>query len=85
MKASGCPVADWMLRLKPMAKDVRRRRAIAPVSRKAIAKRPRAAEQSRQSPAASAASAASAAGEVEEDAPPPRKRAKAAKRASARK
>ena len=27
MKASGCPVADWMLKLKPMAKDERRRRA----------------------------------------------------------
>jgi ATP-dependent RNA helicase DDX52/ROK1 len=43
MKASGCPVADWMLKLKPMAKDERRRRAVAPIARKPIAKRPRAA------------------------------------------
>ena len=43
MKASGCPVADWMLKLKPMAKDERRRRAVAPITRKPIAKRPRAA------------------------------------------
>lgn len=42
MKASGCDVADWMLKIKPLAKDVRRRRAVKPVSRKAIAKRPRA-------------------------------------------
>ena len=41
MKASGCEVPDWMLRMKPLAKDVRRRRAVKPVSRKAIAKRPR--------------------------------------------
>ena len=41
MKASGCDVADWMLRIKPLAKDERRRRAIAPISRKAITKRPR--------------------------------------------
>ena len=43
MKVSGCPVADWMLKLKPMAKDERRRRAVAPIARKPIAKRPRAA------------------------------------------
>lgn len=42
MKASGCPVADWMLKMKPLAKDVRRRRATNPVSRKAIGKRQRA-------------------------------------------
>ena len=41
MKASGCPVADWMLKLKPMAMDERRRRAVAPIARKPIAKRPR--------------------------------------------
>lgn len=32
-----------MLRLKLLAKDARRRRAVAPLSRKPIAKRPRAA------------------------------------------
>ena len=37
MKASGCPVADWMLKLKPMAKDERRRRAVAPIARKPTA------------------------------------------------
>ena len=37
------PVADWMLKLKPMAKDERRQRAVAPIARKPIAKRPRAA------------------------------------------
>ena len=42
MKASGCEVADWMLRMKKEAKDVRRRRATNPLSRKAIGgKRPR--------------------------------------------
>ena len=41
MKASGCEVQDWMLRMKPLAKDVRRRLATAPISRKAIHKRPR--------------------------------------------
>jgi ATP-dependent RNA helicase DDX52/ROK1 len=41
MKASGCEVADWMLRMKPLAKDVRRRRSSNPISRKAIGKRPR--------------------------------------------
>ena len=41
MKASGCDVPDWMLRMKPERKDVRRRRAVQPISRKAIAKRPR--------------------------------------------
>ena len=41
MVASGCPVADWMLKLKPMARDERRRRAVAPIARKPIAKRPR--------------------------------------------
>ena len=41
MEASGCPVADWMLKLKPMAMDERRRRAGAPIARKPIAKRPR--------------------------------------------
>ena len=40
-QASGCEVADWMLRMKSLAKDVRRRRAAKPVSRKAIGKRPR--------------------------------------------
>ena len=41
MEASGCPVADWMLKLKPMAMDERQRRAVAPIARKPIAKRPR--------------------------------------------
>ena len=41
MKASGCEVPDWMLRMKPLAKDVRRRLAVKPISRKAISKRPR--------------------------------------------
>ena len=41
MKASGCEVPDWMLKMKPLAKDVRRRRATKPISRKAIGKRPR--------------------------------------------
>ena len=34
MKASGCEVPDWMLQLKSARKDVRRRRNVAPVSRK---------------------------------------------------
>ena len=33
--------ADWMLKLKPMAKDERRRRAVAPIARKPIEPRPR--------------------------------------------
>ena len=37
MEASGCPVADWMLKLKPMAIDERRRRAVAPIARKPTA------------------------------------------------
>ena len=41
MKASGCEVADWMLRIKTLKKDERHRRATAPLSRKAIHKRPR--------------------------------------------
>ena len=41
MKASGCEVADWMLKMKPLAKDVRRRLASSPISRKAIHKRAR--------------------------------------------
>jgi len=41
MKASGCEVPDWMLRIKTLRKDERRRRAIAPISRKAIFKRKR--------------------------------------------
>ena len=41
MKASGCEVADWMLKMKPLAKDVRRRLASKPISRKAIHKSPR--------------------------------------------
>mmetsp|Transcript_75373 Transcript_75373/g.125658 ORF Transcript_75373/g.125658 Transcript_75373/m.125658 type:complete len:576 (+) Transcript_75373:49-1776(+) len=39
MKASGCEVPAWMLKLKPMRKDDRRRRSIAPRSRKSISKR----------------------------------------------
>ena len=41
MKASGCDVPDWMLRMKKLAKDERRRRAVNPVSRKGITKRER--------------------------------------------
>ena len=43
MKASGCDVPDWMLRMKKLTKEDRRRRAVKPLSRKGIAKRPRSA------------------------------------------
>jgi ATP-dependent RNA helicase DDX52/ROK1 len=41
MKASGCPVPDWMLQMKKPTKDERRRRAVKPLSRKGIAKAPK--------------------------------------------
>ena len=41
MKASGCAVADWMLKMKTQTKDERRRRATKPLSRKGITKRTR--------------------------------------------
>ena len=53
MKASGCEVHDWMLRMKSQRKDVRRRLASKPVSRKAIGgKRPREAADDDEEPAA---------------------------------
>ena len=42
MKASGCEVADWMLRMQPMRKDKRKRLATKAKSRKPIRKKPRA-------------------------------------------
>jgi ATP-dependent RNA helicase DDX52/ROK1 len=42
MKASGCEVADWMLRMKPLSKQKRRQRAIKPLSRKPILKKAKA-------------------------------------------
>ena len=39
MKASGCGVPDWMLRLQPMRKQKRKAIAVKPRSRKAVAKR----------------------------------------------
>ena len=42
LKASGCQVADWMLRIKPQRKDERRRLSTAPRSRKDILKLPKA-------------------------------------------
>ena len=38
MKASGCPIPDWMLKLKTQTKQEKRRRAVKPLSRKAISK-----------------------------------------------
>ena len=39
MKASGCAVADWMLRMQPMRKDKRKRLATKAKSRKPIRKK----------------------------------------------
>ena len=39
MKASGCGVPDWMLRLQPMRKQKRKAIAVKPRSRKAVTKR----------------------------------------------
>ena len=41
MKASGCPVPDWMLRLQPMRKKKRKQLAEKPRARKAIFKKQR--------------------------------------------
>jgi ATP-dependent RNA helicase DDX52/ROK1 len=41
MKASGCPVPDWMLRLQPMHKQKRKQLADKPRARKAIFKKSR--------------------------------------------
>ena len=39
MKASGCEVPEWMLKLKPLKKAKRRRLEAQPRARKAIRKR----------------------------------------------
>ena len=76
MEASACPVADWMLKLKPMAMDERRRRAVAPIARKPIAKRPReAAAADEASGSGAAPDDAEAADEGEAARPRKRKRA----------
>ena len=76
MEASACPVADWMLKLKPMAIDERRRRAVAPIARKPIAKRPReAAAADEASGSGAAPDDAEAADEGEAARPRKRKRA----------
>jgi len=41
MKASGCAVPDWMLRLQPMQKQKRKQLAEKPRARKAIFKKPK--------------------------------------------
>ena len=71
MKASGCEVADWMLKMKPLQKDVRRRLAKAPISRKAIHKR------AREPPAEAAAEGG------EESSARPKKKKKQKKKAAA--
>lgn len=45
MKASGCPVPDWMLKLQPMQKQKRKRLADKPRARKAIFKKSRDEEE----------------------------------------
>jgi len=39
MKASGCDVPPWMLKMKPLSKNKRRQRATKPISRKPIVKK----------------------------------------------
>merc|ERR1712087_127800 len=66
MKASGCEIAPWMLQLKPLRKDERARRSMAPRSRKSILKRPREHAQTHETTHAEP-KLGEAAGEVHED------------------